>query len=133
MYMPSTLTTSIGKCKRNEPFRDVLTQYSHALLIHGMRLSGCTGLHALGQRCARWILMTLDRVSEERFSITHEFLAMLLGASRPSVSAVIEDFERRGMLKGEGGRLLIGDRDRLLGMSCDCYEVIKRRYQQVGR
>jgi hypothetical protein len=50
-----------------------------------------------------------------------------------SVSAVIEDFERRGMLKGERGRLLIGDRDRPLGMSCDCYEAIKRSYQQVGR
>ena len=119
--------------QENEHFRDVLTQYSHALLIHSMRLTGCTGLHALEQRCARWILMTLDRVAEERFSITHEFLAMLLGASRPSVSAVIEDFERRGMLKVERGRLLIGDRKRLLSTSCDCYEVIKQNYEQVGR
>jgi len=119
--------------QENEHFRDVLTQYSHALLIHSMRLTGCTGLHALEQRCARWILMTLDRVAEERFSITHEFLAMLLGASRPSVSAVIEDFERRGMLKVERGRLLIGDRKRLHSASCDCYEVIKQNYEQVGR
>jgi CRP-like cAMP-binding protein len=119
--------------QENEHFRDVLTQYSHALLIHSMRLTGCTGLHPLEQRCARWILMTLDRVAEERFSITHEFMAMLLGASRPSVSAVIEDFERRGMLKVERGRLLIGDRKRLLSASCDCYEVIKQNYEQVGR
>jgi len=83
----------------NEPFRDVLTQYSHALLIHSMRMTGCTGLHTLEQRCARWILTTLDRVPEDRFSITHEFLAMLLGASRPSVSVVIENFQREGMLR----------------------------------
>ena len=119
--------------RENEPFRDVLTQYSHALLIHSMRMTGCTGLHALEQRCARWILTTLDRVSADRFSITHEFLAMLLGASRPSVSVVIEDFHRRGMLRVERGRVLVGDRDRLLGVSCDCYEVIKRNYEQVGR
>lgn len=68
--------------RENEPFRDVLTQYSHALLIHSMRMTGCTGLHALEQRCARWILRILDRVAADRFSITHEFLAMLLGASR---------------------------------------------------
>jgi CRP-like cAMP-binding protein len=119
--------------KENEHFRDVLTKYSHALLIHSMRITGCTGLHTLHQRCARWILTTLDRISVDRFSITHEFLAMLLGASRPSVSVVIEDFTKRGLLRSDRGLLLIGDRDGLLGVSCDCYEVIKRNYEQVGR
>src|SRR5438094_4489032 len=80
--------------KENEHFRDLLTQYSHALLIHSMRMTGCIGLHTLEQRCARWILTTVDRVSADRFSMTHEFLAMLLGASRPAVSAVIEQFEK---------------------------------------
>jgi len=117
----------------NEHFRDLLTQYSHALLIHSMRMTGCTGLHRLEQRCARWILTTLDRVAEERFSITHEFLAMLLGASRPAVSGLIEQFQRNGMLKVERGRVLIGARDRLLSVSCDCYQVIKANYEQVGR
>ena len=119
--------------QENENFRDLLTQYSHALLIHCMRLTGCTGLHTLEQRCARWILTTLDRVSADRFSITHEFLAMLLGSSRPGVSIVVEHFERLGILNVERGRLLIGDRDQLLSVSCDCYEVIKRNYEQVGR
>jgi CRP-like cAMP-binding protein len=119
--------------RENEPFRDVLTQYSHALLIHSMRMTGCTGLHTLEQRCSRWILSTLDRVSEDRFSITHEFLAMLLGVSRPSVSVVVEDFQRLGMLRLQRGRVVIGDRDRLASVSCDCYEVIRRNYEQVGR
>jgi CRP-like cAMP-binding protein len=119
--------------KENAHFRDVLTQYSHALLIHSMRMTGCTGLHTLEQRCSRWILTTLDRVSEDRFSITHEFLAMLLGVSRPSVSVVVEDFQRHGMLRLQRGRVLIGDRDRLASVSCDCYEVIRRTYEQVGR
>jgi hypothetical protein len=119
--------------RENENFRDLLTQYSHALLVHCMRLTGCTGLHTLEQRCARWILTTLDRVSADRFSMTHEFLAMLLGSSRPGVSIVVEHFERLGILNVERGRLLIGDRDQLLSVSCDCYEVIKRNYEQVGR
>jgi hypothetical protein len=119
--------------RENEPFRDVLTQYSHALLIHSMRMTGCTGLHTLEQRCSRWILSTLDRVSEDRFSITHEFLAMLLGVSRPSVSVIVEDFQRHGMLRLQRGRVLIGDRDRLASVSCECYEVIRRNYEQVGR
>jgi hypothetical protein len=59
------LALDIGDLDRemqeNEHFRDLLTQYSHALLIHSMRMTGCTGLHTLEQRCARWILETLDR------------------------------------------------------------------------
>jgi CRP-like cAMP-binding protein len=119
--------------KENPHFRDILTQYSHALLIHSMRMTGCTGLHTLEQRCARWILETLDRVSADRFSITHEFFAMLLGVSRPSVSVAIEEFVRRGILRVERGRILIGNRDGLLKLSCDCYAVIKKNYEQVGR
>jgi CRP-like cAMP-binding protein len=119
--------------QENEPFRDLLTQYSHALLIHSMRLTGCTGLHSLEQRCARWVLTTLDRVQENRFSITHEFLGMLLGASRPSVSVTIEQFTKRGALRIERGRIVLAERSRLVSASCDCYEVIKRNYEQVGR
>ena len=132
-----TLTRCINdldhEMKENEHFRDVLTQYSHALLIHCMRMTGCTGLHTLEERCARWILETLDRVSADQFSITHEFLAMLLGVSRPSVSVVIEEFARRGTLRVERGRVLVGDREKLLKVTCDCYEVIRRNYAQVGR
>lgn len=119
--------------QENEHFRDVLTQYSHALLIHSMRLTACTGLHSLEQRCARWILMALDRVPEQRFAVTQEFLAMLLGVSRPAVSTVIARFQKRGMLRTERGRLLVEDRDRLLTVACDCYGVIKWNYDQVGR
>jgi CRP-like cAMP-binding protein len=143
--MPSETIVAIGglalmlridelehELRENEPFRHVLTRYSHALLVHSMRITGCTGLHTLEQRCARWILTTLDRVSEDRFSITHEFLAMLLGASRPAVSIVIEDFQRNGMLRHQKGRVLIGDRGRLATVACECYEVIRRSYEPTA-
>lgn len=58
---------------------------------------------------------------------------MLLGSSRPSVSVVIEDFQARGILKVERGALMIDNRERLLPESCDCWEVIKDNYQEVGR
>ena len=118
--------------EENEHFADVLTKYSHALLIHSLRMTGCTGLHPLDQRCARWMLTTLDRVSADRFSVTHEFLAMLLGCSRPSASLVIEDFQHRGMLRVERGRIIVIDRNALLQASCECYEIIKDTYSQVG-
>ena len=78
------------------------------------------------------MLTTLDRVPTNEFAITHELLAMLIGGSRPTVSIVIEDFDRKGILHAERGRLVIGNRKGLLAESCDCYQVIKENYAHVG-
>jgi CRP-like cAMP-binding protein len=84
--------------------------YSHALLIASMRTSACNGLHRLQQRCARWLLTTLDRVDGDQFFITKEFLAQLLGTSRPMVSVTVAVFEKSGILKVEGRRITVADR-----------------------
>lgn len=119
--------------KANEHFRDVLTQYSHALLIHCMRMTGCTGLHSLTQRCATWMLQTLDRVQGTRFSVTHEFLATVLGTGRPTVTVLIEDLRKRGIVTTERGSITVKEREQLQLVACDCYHVIKQTYAQVGR
>jgi CRP-like cAMP-binding protein len=119
--------------KENGHFRDVLTEYSHALLIASMRTSACNGLHGLQERCARWILMTLDRTDTDGFHVTKEFLAQLLGTNRPTVSVLVSVFERAGILKVEGRRVTLGDRNRLTEAACECYEIIRQNYDQVGR
>jgi CRP-like cAMP-binding protein len=93
--------------KENRPFRDVLTEYSHALLIASMRTSACNGLHGLQERCARWLLTTLDRVGGSQFFITKEFLSQLLGTSRPMVSVTVALFEKAGILNVEGRRVTV--------------------------
>lgn len=119
--------------RENRPFRDVLTEYSHALLIASMRTSACNGLHRLQERCARWLLTTLDRVDGDQFFITKEFLAQLLGTSRPMVSVTVAVFEKAGILNVEGRRVTVADRKRLKEASCECYDVIRRHYLQVGK
>src|SRR6202163_1921876 len=119
--------------KENGHFRDVLTEYSHALLIASMRTSACNGLHGLQERCARWILMTLDRTDTDRFHVTKEFLAQLLGTNRPTVSVLVSVFEKAGILKAEGRRVTLENRKRLTEAACECYGIIRRNYEQVGR
>ncbi len=119
--------------KENPPFRDVLTEYSHALLIASMRTSACNGLHGLQERCARWMLTTLDRVDGSQFFITKEFLSQLLGTSRPMVSVTVAVFEKAGILNVEGRRVTVADRKRLKDASCECYDVIRRHYLKVGK
>jgi CRP-like cAMP-binding protein len=118
--------------KDNDHFRHVLTEYSHALLIASMRTSACNGLHKLQERCARWILTTLDRVDTDRFAVTKEFLAQLLGTNRPTVSVIVSTLEKAGMLNVEGRWVTVADRKRLNEAACECYEIIRKHYEPVG-
>jgi CRP-like cAMP-binding protein len=119
--------------KHNGHFRDVLTEYSHALLIASMRTSACNGLHGLQERCARWILTTVDRVGSDRFGVTKDFLAQLLGTNRPSVSVMVSALEKAGILIVEGRWVTVADRNRLKEAACECYEVIRKHYEIVGK
>jgi CRP-like cAMP-binding protein len=119
--------------KENGHFRDVLTEYSHALLIASMRTAACNGLHGLQERCARWILTTLDRVDENRFAVTKDFLAQLLGTNRPTVSVMVSTLEKAGILNVEGRWVSLKDRNRLEEAACECYQIIRKNYEQVGR
>ena len=119
--------------KENGHFRDILTEYSHALLIASMRTSACNGLHGLQQRCARWILMTLDRVDADGFIVTKEFLAQLLGTNRPTVSVLVSVLEKEGILHVKGRWVTVADRRRLKDAACECYDIIRKNYDVVGR
>src|ERR1700682_6511351 len=121
-----------SELKENGHFRDVLTEYSHALLIASMRTSACNGLHRLQERCARWILMTLDRVDSDRFAVTKELLAQLLGTNRPTVSLLVSTLEKAGILKVDGRVVTLADRNRLQDAACECYDVIRKTYAKVG-
>ena len=111
--------------KENGHFRDVLTEYSHASLIASMRTSACNGLHKLQERCARWILTTVDRVGSDRFGVTKDFLAQLLGTNRPTVSVMVSVLEKAGILSVEGRWVTVADRNRLKEAACECYRVIR--------
>jgi CRP-like cAMP-binding protein len=128
-------TLSVGELDReireNAPFADLLTRYSHALLIHSMRLTACAGLHTVKQRAARWVLGTLDQVSADRFRVTHDLMSMLLGVRRPSVSLVLEELEREGALTLERATIIVRSREQLVRTSCECYQLIKESYSQV--
>jgi CRP-like cAMP-binding protein len=114
--------------------RDLLSHYSNALLIHTMRSTACNGVHTLDQRCARWILTTLDRVEpSERFSITHDFLAYLLGASRQTVTTLMNEFAQQGYIESDRGSITVPERARLERAACECYSVIKEHFSKVWK
>jgi CRP-like cAMP-binding protein len=114
--------------KENGKFHNILSHYSHMLLIQTLRSGACNALHSIEQRCSRWMLMTLDRTELQRFGTTHEFLATLLGVQRSTVSQLVERFASEGILEISRGGIRILDRAKLEQLSCECYALIKAQY-----
>jgi CRP-like cAMP-binding protein len=61
-----------------------LLRYAQLILSTASQTAACNRLHLLEQRCARWLLSARDRADADEFSLTQEFLAMMLGVRRPA-------------------------------------------------
>jgi CRP-like cAMP-binding protein len=83
-------------------------------------------------RCCRWLLQTQDRVEADEFLLKHEFLAMMLGVQRPTVTVVMGALQRSDLVRSRYGRIRILNRKRLEHASCECYDVIQRHFERLG-
>jgi CRP-like cAMP-binding protein len=113
-------------------FNDCVQRFGQGVLTLMMQSTGCIALHPVHQRCCRWLLMTHDRVHENDFHLSHEFLAMMLGSSRPTVSVVAGQLQKAGLIKYVHGRVTVVDRVGLEGASCECYATVKQHYERLG-
>ncbi|HUN95540.1 MAG TPA: Crp/Fnr family transcriptional regulator [Bradyrhizobium sp.] len=91
------------------------------------QVSACNRLHSLEQRCCCWLLFARDNVSTDRFQLTHEFMASLLGVQRPSVSMTANGLQKRGLIRYSHGQVTILDRAALERAACECYSVRRRQ------
>src|SRR5436190_2865617 len=96
--------------RRSAPLRELLARYTQAYLVQVAQAVGCSRTHAIEQRCARWLLMAHDRVEGDRFLLTQELLAAMLGLRRPTVSKVMAGFQRRGLLEYRRGHVVVVNR-----------------------
>jgi CRP-like cAMP-binding protein len=117
---------------RRGSFYDCIQLYSQGLIILMMQSTACMALHPVQERCCRWLLMTHDRVRRDEFQLSHEFLAMMLGSTRPTVSVVAGTLQKAGLIKYTHGRITILDRKRLEGASCECYRTVKDHFDRLG-
>jgi CRP-like cAMP-binding protein len=114
------------------PFRDIVARYAQAHLLQVMQGAACNALHDVKSRCCRWLLQTQDRVESEEFLLKHEFLAIMLGVQRPTVTLVMGALNRSGIVSSRYGHIRVLKRKRLEDSSCECYEVIKGHFQRLG-
>ena len=109
----------------------ILLRYTQALFSQLAQQSACNRSHNIEERCARWILMTQDRVGHDEFPLTQEFLAYMLGARRASVTIAAGILARAGLIRYTRGKIHVVDRARLEEASCECYGIIQREYERL--
>lgn len=111
--------------------RQLLMRYTMALLTQISQGTSCNRAHEVQERCARWLLMTHDRVEGDSFPITQEFLSQMLGVHRPTVSVAAAMLQKAGLIDYVRGTVTILNRDGLEAASCSCYRVIMEEYERL--
>ena len=102
------------------------------LLAQAVQSAACNRLHTLDERLARWLLMCRDRVQLDDLPITHEFLSMMLGASRSCVTVAAGTLQKAGLITCARGRVRIENRKGLEDASCECYSIVHNEYVRLG-
>ena len=116
---------------RSPTMQVVMLRYVHALFNQVAQSAACNHFHSLEQRCCRWLLMTRDRMDSDKFLLTQEFLAMMLGVQRPGVSIAAGGLQRAGLINYSRGNVAILDGVGLKKRSCECYGVSKREFDRL--
>jgi CRP-like cAMP-binding protein len=93
--------------------------------------AACNMVHDLEARLARWLLMTADRTGEDNFTLTQEYMAVMTGAQRTTVSATAAGLKRARLIRYTRGRVCIEDRPGLTARACECYRDARTQFESL--
>jgi len=118
---------------RRGPLHELMGRYTQVLIAQMMQSAACNAIHDVHQRCARWLLMTHDRMHEQDFRLSHEFLAIMLGVHRPTVSMVAAALQHAGLIRYRYSQVTVVDRGGLEAASCECYSLVRAQFNRLHR
>jgi CRP-like cAMP-binding protein len=113
------------------PLRRLLINYHEAFSTQVSYAVSCNGLHTVQRRCCPWLLMTQDRVGADVLPLTHEFLAIMLGARRASVTEVLRPLQEHGLIRNRRGTIVVVDCSGLEAASCECYQIVRDEFSRL--
>lgn len=110
----------------------IFLRYTMALFNQVAQSVACNRLHSLEERCARWLLITHDRVDGNEFKLTQEFLSYMLGVHRPAVTLAAGLLQEAGFIHYSRGNITVTDRAGLEGAACGCYQATRDDYDKLA-
>jgi CRP-like cAMP-binding protein len=119
------------RLSRDRELFNLLRSYAAAALSQLAQTAACNILHPVEERCCRWLLMAHDSVRSDNFQLTHEFLGMMLGVRRATVSVAAEALQRAGLIQYSHGNLTITNRVALERAACECYATTRSEFEDL--
>jgi CRP-like cAMP-binding protein len=111
--------------------RDLMARYNDAQMMLVHQVAGCNALHQVSARLCRWLLQTRDKTDSDFLSLTHEFLSEMLGVQRSTVTLLARELQSLGLIEYRRGKIEIVDRPGLEARACKCYDIVRRRIEDV--
>jgi CRP-like cAMP-binding protein len=106
------------------PCLDLLLRYANFFQVMVQQHAACNAAHKIEERMCRWILLTHDRTGNNGFALTQEYLSLMLGVRRATVSTVAHRLKESGLIHYTRGKVIVTDRRGLEECSCECYGLI---------
>ena len=117
--------------ERSPRVRRVIERATSALIALIGQTAACNRSHDVEQRLARWLLVSRDAAGEEALELTQEYLAMMIGVQRPTVTLAAGTFQRDGLIEYRRGKIRIRDAEALGRRACECYETVRNEHERL--
>jgi CRP-like cAMP-binding protein len=118
---------------RSTSLRHLFVSYSETLLAQIQQTVACNSVHTVEERICRWLLMMHERADGRDLSYTHQAVAKMLGVDRKSVTLAAQALQKAGLITYRRGKMQVLDCPGLEKASCECYAIVKARFDEFLR
>jgi CRP-like cAMP-binding protein len=116
---------------RHAEFQTLMLRYTQALITQMAQTAVCNRHHTIDQQLCRWLLLSLDRLPDNRLVMTQELIANMLGVRREGVTEAAGKLQAQGIIEYQRGHITVLDRPALEGLCCECYAVVKKETDRL--
>jgi len=129
----SAQNQGIYRDSRNRQRQELLLAFTRLMMMQISQTALCNRLHTVEERLSRWLLLSRDRTTSDELQLTQEFLSIIIGANRATVTTSAISLQGGGFIKYSRGSIVILDREGLEHFCCDCYRTVKQEYNRVQK
>ena len=116
---------------RHGKLLDLMLRYTQSLITQMSQTAVCNRHHSIDQQLCRWLLLSLDRLPDNKITMTQELIANMLGVRREGVTEAAGKLQKNGVIDYHRGHITVLDRHKLEKLSCECYSVVKKETDRL--